>query len=201
MTERSHELPRMTVDEYLAFEESSDVKHEYVDGYVYPMSGATARHERIVANVLGHLWMAARGSSCAAYGSNLKVNTPDGRFYYPDALVVCSARDEDVAFVVDPCAIVEITSPSTRRTDQYEKREAYGLLPSLRTYVVIEQGHRQVDCWWRVAGGDWRHEVLADQGAVEVPCPSLTLSLDEIYEGVTFPVPRPRRVREPEPAG
>jgi Uma2 family endonuclease len=201
MTERSRDLPRMTADEYLAFEEASDVKHEYVDGYVYPMGGATERHERIVANVLGHLWMASRGGPCAAFGSNLKVSTPDGRFYYPDGLVVCSTRDEDVAFVVDPCVIVELTSPSTRRTDQYEKRDSYARISSLRAYLVVEQGQRQVDRWWRDADGGWQHEVLVEMGTVEVPCPTMTLSLDEIYEGVTFPTPRPQRVREPEPAG
>ena len=73
MSERLYGLPEMSVEEYLAFEEASDVKHEYVDGHVYAMSGAHSRHERIVGNIYAHLWIAARGGPCRVYGSNLKV--------------------------------------------------------------------------------------------------------------------------------
>jgi len=200
MSEPLEDLPRMTLDEYLAFEEASDVKHEFVDGFVYAMSGTHSRHGRIVGNLSGHLWMAARGGLCRIYSNDLKVRAPRNRIYYPDVMSVCAPRDDDGLIVEDPCLLVEVTSPSTSRTDHREKLDAYRKLSSLRTYLIVEQNRREVHRWWRAPGGKWQHELLVDSGAVSVPCPELTLTLDEIYEGVTMPPPPKLRIREPEPA-
>lgn len=200
MTDPLTELPRMSVDEYLAFEEASDVKHEYVEGFVYAMSGAHSRHERIAGNVFANLWIPAQGGPCRVYGSNLKIRVGERRFYYPDAMSVCTPRDDDGLMVGDPCVLVEVTSPSTSRTDHREKLDAYRAIVSLRAYLIVEQNRREVHCWSRPVGGEWGYALHVEQGAIGVPCPERVLTLDEIYSGVTMPPARARRVREPEPA-
>jgi Uma2 family endonuclease len=200
MTEPLYDLPSMSLEEYLAFEEASDAKHEFVEGFVYAMSGAHSRHERIAGNVLAHVWMAARGGSCRVYGSRLKVRAPTNRIYYPDVMSVCTPRDDAGSIVDDPCLVVEVTSPSTSRTDHREKLEAYTRIEALQSYLIVEQNRREVHRWWRDASGGWQHEMLTQRGSIGLPCPSVTLTLDEIYEGVTMPPPQPLRVREPGPA-
>jgi Uma2 family endonuclease len=140
MSERLFDLPRMTVEEYLAFEEASDVKHEYVDGRVYGMSGAHSRHGRIIANVAAHLWTAARGGPCRTYTNDLKVRASQTHIYYPDVLSVCTPRDDDGLIVDDPCLLLEVTSPSTSRTDHSEKLDAYRQIESR---AVAMRGHRR----------------------------------------------------------
>jgi Uma2 family endonuclease len=200
MTEPGYDLLPMTVDEYLAFEDASDVKHEYVDGYAYAMSGVHSRHARIVANVSSLLWSAARGGPCRVYSSDLRQRASATRYYYPDVMSVCVPRADDGRILENPCVVIEVTSPSTRRTDHSEKLDAYRRIPTLRSYLIVELSRREIHRWWREAGEDWRYELLVEVGAVAFPCPAVSLTLDEIYERVTFPPHRPRRVREPEPA-
>ena len=200
MTEPLYDLPAMSLEEYLAFEEASGAKLEYVEGRVYAMSGAHSRHERIAGNVFARLWFAAGDGPCRAYGSNLKVRAPGDRVYYPDVMSVCAARDDDGLIVDDPCLLVEVTSPGTSRTDHTEKLDAYRQIPSLRAYLVVEQNRREVHHWWRAPDGEWRHERVEGHGSMVVPCPSVSLSLDEIYARVSMPPSPIHRVRELEPS-
>jgi Uma2 family endonuclease len=89
--------------------------------------------------------------------------------------------------------IVEVTSRSTRRIDHGEKMDAYFGIPSLRGYLIAEHDRRSVTLHARAAGGDWQRTELLASGRFELPCPSSSLSLDEIYEGVEMP---PLRVSE-----
>jgi Uma2 family endonuclease len=178
-----HPAPR-TIDEFLRFEEGSPVRHEYVGGEVYAMTGATARHNRIVGNIFGLLWTAARGGSCRVYTQAMKVRVADDVIYYPDVVVVCAPRSDDGMVVLDPCLIVEVASPGTARIDRREKLAAYRRVPSLRAYLIVDQRRRRVERHWRDADGDWQHEDLAGEGSVPAPFPETSLSLEEIYEGV-----------------
>ena len=101
----------------------------------------------------------------------------------------------DTLVVREPCAIVEVTSPSTVRVDRGEKLDAYRRLTSLRTYLVVDQRRRRVDRHWREAGEVWQREEYVVDGSVPVACLGASLTLDEIYEGVDLP-----RVFEPEVA-
>ena len=190
----------ITLEMYLAFENASDIKHEFVEGRVYAMTGVHTRHNRIAGNVYTRLSVASHDGPCRAYIADVKLQVADDRIYYPDVMSLCTEPNDDALIIDDPCVVVEVTSPSTRRIDYTEKRDAYLKLSSLRVYLVVEQRRRQVEHWWRDADGSWRHAVLIEQGTIELPCPRLTLTLDDIYRGVTLPPPKQRRVREPEPS-
>jgi Uma2 family endonuclease len=193
MARRAHgrsagETP-MSVEEYLRFEESSERKHEYVAGEVYAMSGVRRRHARIVTNVSYRLTAATQGGPCEVISVDVKLRAADDRIYYPDVMVLCTPGSDDDLVLDDPCLVVEVTSPSTARTDRNEKRDAYERMPSLRAYLIVDHRGRRVDRHWRDDAGAWQREVIVGDGEVAVPCPETTLTLDEIYRGVeTFGV-------------
>jgi Uma2 family endonuclease len=188
----------MSPEEYLAFEARSKVKHEYVDGFVYAMSGTTRRHNRILMNVAFRLRTAAGGGPCQVFVNDLKVRADETKFYYPDVGVVCTPEEDDEALVIpDPCLLVEVTSPSTRATDYRDKLAAYRRIPTLGAYLIASHTERLVDRYWRDAEGVWRHATITPDsgGRVPVPCPAAELALDDVYAGVTFR-PRLRRLKE-----
>lgn len=187
----------MSLRSYLAFEHASDRKHEFVEGRVYAMSGVHTRHNRIAGNIFWRMWQVSAGGPCRAHTSDVKLRVAEDRIYYPAVMSLCAEPNRDEVIIGDPC-VVEVTSPSTRRIDHAEKRDAYLRIPSLHAYLVVEQRRRQVDDWRRDADGAWQHAVVIEQGTIDLPCPSLALSLDDIYRGVTLPEPKPRRVREAE---
>ncbi len=191
----------MTPEEYLAFEETARVRHEYVAGHVYAMSGGLLRHARVIGNVSYLLRRAAEGGPCAVFTNDLKVRADETTFYYPDVVVACGPLDDDAVYLTNPCLVVEVLSPSTRLTDRREKLTNYRRIPTLRAYLIIEAARREVERHWRDSSGAWRSEVVTPEsgGRVAVPCPEAVLTLDEVYEGVTIR-PRPRRVRERAPA-
>lgn len=188
----------MNLDEYFDFEERSPTKHEYVDGEVFAMSGVTRRHNQIAGNIFARIWGALRGGhACRAHISDVKLRV--GRVvYYPDVMVACGPEPADDRLEDAPCLVVEVLSPSTEIVDRREKLMVYKGVASLGAYLIVSQSERRVDRYGRERG-EWRHDVLTDQGSIALPCPELTLTLEEIYEDVELPTPDQwRRLREEE---
>jgi Uma2 family endonuclease len=177
----------MSLDEYLKFEYASPVKHEFVAGEVYAMSGVTTRHNVITLNIFRRLHSAARARGCTVFVTEVKLRAAADRIYYPDAMIACGRAADDQLIVDDPSLIVETTSPSTRATDRREKLDAYLQIPSLRTYMIVEQRRRHVLCYTRDASGEWSRDETLGVGELAIPFLDARLTLDEIYEDVTLP--------------
>ena len=193
----SSPLRTLTVEEYFRFEEESSIRHEYVAGEVYAMSGATARHNRIAGNVFARLFPAARRSACDLFMSDMRVQVARDRYYYPDVALVCTAIAEADVVAREPCVVVEVTSPSTARIDRNEKLAAYRSISNLQVYFIIDHPRRRVERHWRpTLGGEWQREEVVGTGRVHVPVLNVDLTLDEIYERVDLPA-----VGEPEAVG
>lgn len=175
----------LSVEEYLALEEASQRKHEYVAGEIYAHAGATNRHNIIAGNIYASLWNAARGGSCRIYNSDTKVRAADDTFYYPDVMVVCGDADtgEDAVYQDAPCVVVEVTSPSTGSIDRREKLAVYKKIPSLKTYLIVSQEERRVERHWRDESGQWwQAEVTELRAVIPIPCPETELTLAQVYE-------------------
>jgi Uma2 family endonuclease len=183
----------LTVEEYLRFEESSPVRHEYVAGAVYAMAPVRARHHRIVSNIYGRVWTALRGRACEAFRESFMLRAGDA-LYYPDVMVVCAPIGEDETIADDACLIVEVTSPSTAGTDRREKLANYKKLPSLRAYLIVDQRRRRVERHIRDEAGEWWQSTVTGDEPIPLPCVDLAITLAEIYEGVRAPA-----VSEPPP--
>ena len=174
----------MTVDEYFLFEESSPLRHEYVAGEVYAMSGGTVRHSRISLNIATRLFSAAGDGPCQAI-IEVRLRAADDAYYYPDAMVVCGAISQEDIVIREPCVVIEVTSPSTARIDRGEKLAAYREIPSLRAYLIVDHRRRRVERHWRDdASAAWMREEIVGDGSVAVPCLDAELTLDAIYHRV-----------------
>ena len=133
-----------TLAEYLAIEPEGNVRHEFVDGYLYAMTGASERHERICANLLAALVVHLQGSPCRAYKGGLRIAVGEDH-YYPDVFVTCGPDRPDGYWRDDPTLIVEVLSTSTARNDRGDKRLAYERLPTLKEYVLVWQDRTRVE--------------------------------------------------------
>lgn len=180
----------ISVADYLAGEEVSDTKHEYLGGTVHAMAGATIRHNNIAGNCFASLHASLRGKSCQPFNSDTKVRIefPDHtRFYYPDAMVVCQTNPDTDHFQNQPVVIIEVLSDSIRRTDLGEKRDAYLTMPSLKTLVFVETESASVTLHRRVPEGGFaieRHHGI--HAIISLPEIGADLPLKDLYERVEF---------------
>ena len=181
----------MTESKYLAFERASEIKHEYIDGHVYAMSGASESHNIITSNVIAALHSQLRGRSCKTYPSHMKVRTPSTRSYvYPDITVVCAEAqfdDDQRDLLLNPTAIFEVLSSNTERFDRGTKFQRYREIDSLQQYILIAQDRTHIECFTRQDNGLWLFSEAAGMDAsLELPAIACTLPLADVYEQVTF---------------
>ncbi len=174
----------VTVEDYLAREEFSDIRHEYLGGLVYAMAGETVAHNQITGNLFANIRQDLRGSPCKLYISDIRVNFKirgDEYFYYPDIVVTCDKRDTHERFVRFPKLIIEVASPSTERIDRREKFFAFTSIESLEEYVLIPQKRGEFTVFRKA--NNWREEKLQSD---ELRLESLQLSMlgSAIYEGI-----------------
>lgn len=176
----------ISVEEYLQGELIAEIKHEYLDGYVYAMAGASMNHVRITGNIAGELGQHLKNMPCDVLSSDFKVNVNNRKFFYPDVVVICDKNNESLHgndfFTQNPLLIVEVLSSSTQRTDRTLKRLAYQSLPSLQEYILIEQDFVDVEVSRRSANWDSHHYFLGD--AVRFESLDFILPVTEIYRRV-----------------
>jgi Uma2 family endonuclease len=173
---------KISVEDYLAGELISEIKHEYEDGYVYAMSGTSKSHEKIIGNLSGEFRQSLKDMPCDVYTSNIKVYVSETKFYYPDVMVVCGEDNDDEYYAEKPILIVEVLSDSTKRKDRTTKRLAYQTLPSLQEYVLIEQDIVDIEVSRRSANWQSQHYFLGDEVFFESL--DLKVPVEEIYRRV-----------------
>ncbi len=154
--------PYLSPEQYLALEATSAVKHEYIDGEIYAMAGATDVHVTLTGNLfaalLSHLRVSHwKGSGCRVYFSDMKARIEAiNRYYYPDVMVTCDRKDQDEpTFKRHPILIVEVLSDSTTSFDRGDKFADYQMLESLKEYVLINTHRQRVECFRRNEKGLW----------------------------------------------
>lgn len=178
---------KLTEDEYLRLLEESDVRYEYVDGFVYAQAGAASAHNQIAMNLAVLLSPVARKAGCLAYQSDmrLQVSLNTRKYYFPDFLVTCETVTPDTMAVSQPCLLVEILSPSTARTDRHEKWTDYQQIVSLQTYLLLDGQHRAASVYQRTSEG-WQYSELGEGDSLQLVCPAVTLTLADLYDGTNL---------------
>ncbi len=176
--------PTISVEDYLDGELHAELRHEYIDGQVYAMTGASDRHGLIVNAMAFAMTAAARRKGCQLFSSDMKLRLELGGktiFYYPDLLLSCDPQDREPYFRRAPCMIVEVLSASTARIDRREKLLAYQSLPSVQAYVLVEQDLKRVELYRR--RNDWQVEYF-EQGEIPLDCLDMALPVADIYQDV-----------------
>ena len=171
-------------EEYLVFERTSDTRHEYIDGEIFAMAGASRTHNRIAGNLFTAIDLHLRDTPCRVFISDMKVQV-GSRFYYPDVLVSCSdvADEPDDYYETAPNLIIQVLSDSTEVDDHKHKRLAYQQLPSLEEYVLVSQITQQVEVYRRQSEG-WTIETYTADNTVHLQSIDLTLAMAAVYRDV-----------------
>lgn len=167
--------------DYLLGEQTSEVKHELIEGYAYAMAGASANHERIAGNVYAEFRQHLKNAPCEPFGSDMKVKI-GANFFYPDVIVTCHFDESQPYFTDAPIIIVEVLSKATRKMDVSFKLLTYINLPSLQEYVLIEQDFVDIQVIRRSESWLPRHYFLDDEITFESI--GLTIPVAEIYARV-----------------
>jgi Uma2 family endonuclease len=185
----SQRKPRtyISVADYLAGERDSAVRHEYVQGEVYAMAGASDRHNRIALNIASRLNAHVGSGPCEAFMSDMKIKVAPEVFYYPDVVVTCDPAGGNAYFRTEPRLIVEVISPSTERIDRHEKMAAYKDVPSLQEYVLVMQDEMRVEIYSR-KDTEWEASIFTGaEEQLQFASVALAMSVAEIYRNVRLP--------------
>lgn len=174
-----------TPQEYLLWEETQPTRHEYLNGQIFAMAGASPEHNDIVANLLGALGNQLRDKPCRARGLDQRVKIPEtGLYTYPDALVVCGRpeyEDEKRLTLLNPTVIVEVLSDSTESYDRGKKFRHYRSIPSFQDYLLVAQDTVWVEHYVRSSEGGWiLHDTLPG-GTITLASCGVQLRVDELY--------------------
>jgi len=182
----SEECQRLSVEEYLAFEENSEQRHEYIDGVIYAMCGASRRHELVAGNLFAAIHGHLRGGPCKAHIANFKLRLRIDQkdlFYYPDVMVACGPVAGTSHYLQDPKLVVEVLSPSTESIDRREKFLSYKQIATVEEYVLIAQDSAQIMVYRRAQ--KWAPRVhTGPDSIVALQSIGFSLGLGQIYEGV-----------------
>jgi Uma2 family endonuclease len=175
----------MSYAEYLAAEETSADKHEFLSGDVYAMAGGTPEHAALCAAVGGELRNALRGEPCRVFSADARVRVQaTGLSTYPDVTVVCGKLEtgpEDIHAIVNPVVLVEVLSDSTEGHDRGEKAAHYRHIPTLQEYVFVSQRDRRIEVYRRNSAGRWELFEFGAESEAELASVGCSIRVDEVY--------------------
>jgi Uma2 family endonuclease len=190
----------VSVDDYLAQEEYSSVRHEYIDGQLFAMTGTTRLHNTIALNIASIFRSHLKGSGCRVYMSDVKLQVEaTNSFYYPDVMIACDAYNSTSVMTNCPVLIVEVLSRSTTAIDRREKVLAYRQLPSLNEYLIVHQRKQLLELHRKDEHGSW-HVLEFGRGDLlmldAIQCSPLTLPVEAVYEDADWAPASDLEVRE-----
>ena len=180
---------RISRGEYLQGELGSEIRHEYVAGNVYAMSGGTLNHQRVAGNFFYLAKRQLAGKPCFPTGSDFKLRVPLGQgeeaFYYPDGMIICVPLPGDALFTDSPSVILEVLSPHTRRNDETQKFRDYLTVPTLETYILAEADEPFLTLHRRDGAG-FRRETLSGMDSIlELPEAGISIPLAALYQDLS----------------
>ena len=179
----------LTPEEYLAFDNQSEFRNEYVEGEIFAMAKASKNHRNIVLNLTPHLGINLAGTSCRVDGPECRVFIPARTVYaYPDVLVTCGEEQylgESDDTLLNPLLVIEVLSPSTEDYDHGKKFAYYRSLPSFREYLLVVQNRVSVEHFYYQEPGVWTfREYLQASGEIEFRRIPVILSVESVYEKI-----------------
>lgn len=179
-----------TDEEYLAFEREVEEKHELIDGEIISMAGASRRHNLISGNIFAEIRFQLKGKNCETYANDMRVRMRKGRYSYPDVVVVCGEpqfADEEFDILLNPTAVVEVLSKSTRFRDKTEKLETFLKMESVRECLLVEQDEPHIEHYIKQTPRQWLVKIYEEPDELIVlESISCEISLADIYVQIEF---------------
>ncbi|MBE9068221.1 Uma2 family endonuclease [Leptolyngbya cf. ectocarpi LEGE 11479] len=182
------DFPKLTPEEYFAWEEKQADKHEYIDGQIYAMSGGSVNHGRIAIRFTAMFDAHLDNSGCIPGNSDIKVNIAGTNNYtYPDASVTCDERDKDaVNYFTYPCLIVEVLSDSTEAYDRGGKFRMYRNNPMLQDYLLVSSTRIEMDLYHKKETGEWLILNYQEGDTIELKSINLKFPIEQVYRNLSL---------------
>lgn len=186
--------PRLTPEQYLDLERSSEVRHDYYRGEMYSMDGGAVWHAALIGNLVRELGNSLKRRHCMVMASDMRVRVAtDGLYTYPDVVVLCDPPqfgDNRGDTLTNPALLIEVLSPSTEAYDRGFKCAQYRTLETLREYVLVSQTEPRVEVFRRQDNGTWLlTEFLGLDTACKLGSVECQVPLAEIYYNIDFSKP------------
>jgi Uma2 family endonuclease len=178
----------ISAEEYMRREHLSQTKHEFKQGYVYAMAGASDSHNAVSGNLYVLIRNHLRGKGCRVYASDMKARIDElDIYYYPDLMVTCNQNDTKYDYYKkSPCLIIEVQSSSTANFDQNEKFDDYSQIDSLQEYVIVSQNRMNVKCFRRNSENLWVLQSYRSGDRLELKSIDFSTEIENVYEDVVF---------------
>jgi Uma2 family endonuclease len=188
MTAVQEHLPRITPEEYFAWEERQEVKHEYFEGEVFAISGGTTNHSKIATNILALIDNHLGDGDCQVFNSDARIKIQASEKYvYPDVSVTCDERDRQTPqFKSYPRTIVEVLSPSTEAYDRGKKFKLYQRSTSLIEYILVSAEEIEIEVFCKNERSKWEVTNYAAGDTIKLESIGLTFAIERVYRGIEF---------------
>lgn len=176
-----------TPEEYLEIERISPIKHEYLNGQIVAMAGASKAHVIITGNLSALLLNHLRGTGCLSYATDMKVRLPDSRlFYYPDLAVTCDESDKNSEedFILHPKLLIEVLSDSTEAFDRGEKFADYKAIAEFEEYLLVHQNQVLVERFQRRSNNLWVPTIHRTGDTIELTSIGFSCPIADLYDNL-----------------
>ncbi|MGE3802273.1 MAG: Uma2 family endonuclease [Candidatus Kapaibacterium sp.] len=184
---------QITSEEYLAAERKAEHRHEYYNGEIFAMAGASRTHNRIVSNLMVGFGSKIKGGRCEIYANDLRVRIEEMRsFVYPDIVITCGDEeylDDEFDTLLNPVVIIEVLSESTAQHDMTTKFSAYRRIPSLQEYLMVAQERVKIEHFARQTEELWTYRAYEELGlTIRLESVGVELSVEDVYAKVNFEI-------------
>ncbi|CAD5372624.1 Uma2 domain-containing protein [Rubrivivax sp. A210] len=181
-------VPRMTLADYLAWENEQPERHEFHRGEIFAMVGARRVHGRVVSNLNRRLAEALDGSFCQVFTEGMKVQIAEDTVLYPDLFVTCDRADLSTEMIFRaPLLVIEVLSPSTQAYNRSKKFALYRRIEALREYILVDPDTRRVEGFRRNEQSQWVLHDMSDGDTLEAASVGARIALAEVFDGVDPP--------------
>ena len=177
---------KITLDEFLAWEDQQPERHEFYNGEVFAMVGGRRIHERVIGNLAFRLQSQLEGSACQVFAAGMKLQITDNTVLYPDVMVTCDRADlrADLA-MRSPTLVIEVLSPSTQAYDRSQKFALYRQLPSLQEYLLIDPETLRVEGFRREPDDRWVLVDMSPDALMDCARVGCAVPMAQVFEGIT----------------
>ncbi len=176
---------KLSLDDFLAWENQQVEKHEFHRGEVFAMVGGRRTHGRVVLNLATQLNLQLRGSPCQVFAESMKIEIVKDTILYPDLFVTCDKADLATEMIFrSPTLVIEVLSPSTQAYDRSQKFALYRRLDSLQEYILVDPETRRIDGFRRGADGRWVLNDMSQDAVMDCASVGCKVALADIFKGL-----------------
>jgi Uma2 family endonuclease len=185
------ETTHFSVEDYLALEVSAEFKHEFANGQIWAMAGASPAHNEINYNFNQVIGPQLRQQGCKGYIGDQRVQTKNASGYlYPDTVATCGPifnNQPNPSSLINPAFILEVSSISTAERDHYEKFMLYRQIESLQQYLMLSAEAVHAELYTRDEQDRWIFTETCDLTAVlDLNSIGCRVPLAEVYADVSL---------------